>query len=52
MCDWDAKEYAEYLLWVEAARATARPASRVTMKTREVAEVWSPTATPAVAAET
>ncbi len=24
MCDWDAEEYAEYLLWAEAARARAR----------------------------
>lgn len=24
MCDWDAEEYAEYLLWVEAEKARAR----------------------------
>jgi len=24
MCDWEAGEYAEYLLWVEAAEARAR----------------------------
>ena len=32
MCDWEEQEYAEYLLWAEAARARAkaavRPASR------------------------
>jgi hypothetical protein len=26
MCDWDEAEYAEYLLWVEAAQIRARAA--------------------------
>ena len=28
MCDWEAEEYAEYLLWAEAAKARARAAPR------------------------
>jgi hypothetical protein len=28
MCDWEAEEYAEYLLWVEAERARARARPR------------------------
>jgi len=24
MCDWDAEEYAEYLLWVEAEKVRSR----------------------------
>jgi hypothetical protein len=29
MCDWDEKEYPEYLLWVEAEAAKARLPERV-----------------------
>jgi len=28
MCDWEAGEYAEYLLWVEAEKARARVRAR------------------------
>jgi len=29
MCDWEAEEYAEYLLWVEAEKARARARLRL-----------------------
>ena len=28
MCDWDAEEYAEYLLWAEAEKARAEGRAR------------------------
>jgi len=30
MCDWEAEEYAEYLLWVEAEKARLRARARST----------------------
>jgi len=32
MCDWEAGEYAEYLLWVEAAKARARVRARPSLE--------------------
>jgi len=40
MCDWEAGEYAEYLLWVEAEMARARAHPR---PVREKTEVKAPT---------
>jgi len=41
MCDWDAEEYAEYLLWVEAqnVRAPARVRAAIHGASRAVTEV-------------
>jgi len=48
MCDWDAEEYVEYLLWVEAEKASARvrPAPR-----EGVATLTKPVEIPTAAAE-
>ncbi|HLM70560.1 MAG: hypothetical protein ACHQ0I_00300 [Candidatus Lutacidiplasmatales archaeon] len=51
MCDWEEEEYAEYLLWSAAQRATA-PAAGTTaghVETRPTRPLL--TALPAVAAE-
>jgi hypothetical protein len=50
MCDWDAEEYAEYLLWVgaEATRARARTPTRADESS---AELTTPAAPPPEAAE-
>jgi len=36
MCDWEAEEYAEYLLWVEAEMARVRPRVRIAPKEPQV----------------
>jgi hypothetical protein len=43
MCDWEAEEYAEYLLWIEAETARSRvryraPADKVSQELVDEAE--------------
>ena len=52
MCDWEEKEYAEYLLWQEAARAKVRVPRNERMSSHERAENWLSSPTPVAAAET
>jgi len=46
MCDWDEQEYAEYLLWVEAERATVRLRRRLPSSTPELSVVIRETERP------
>jgi hypothetical protein len=39
MCDWDEREYAEYLLWVEAETAKVRLRRHVPSTPPEVSDV-------------
>jgi len=45
MCDWEAEEYAEHLLWVEAEKARARerlPQARESSRFKSSADVAFP----------
>ncbi len=52
MCDWDEKEYAEYLLWVEAASPKTRVRARPSAKIAKIGELGLTTASASVAVET
>jgi hypothetical protein len=47
MCDVEPEEYAEYLLWVEAASSVSVPARSKTQRTAGLFEAQLPEAIPA-----
>jgi len=50
MCDWDEAEYAEYVLWVEAAHVRFRAALATPVRERARSELSTPE-TPPIAIE-